>query len=48
MIGKLDPEVLRANETKMKKRGKIIGIVMMVGSILLSVILGPSNPAMWA
>ncbi len=40
MIGKLDPEVLRANETKMKKRGKTIGIVMMVGSVLLSVILG--------
>lgn len=40
MIGKLDPEVLRANETKMNKRGKIIGPVMMVGSVLLSVILG--------
>jgi hypothetical protein len=40
MIGKLDPEVLRANEAKMKKRGKLIGITMMVGSILLTVILG--------
>jgi hypothetical protein len=40
MIGKLDPEVLRANEIKMQKRGKIIGIVMMVGSVLLTVILG--------
>ena len=40
MIGKLDPEVLRANEVKMKKRGKIIGIVMMAGSVLLTVILG--------
>ena len=40
MIGKLDPEVLRANEIKMQKRGKVIGIVMMVGSVLLTVILG--------
>lgn len=40
MIGNLDPEVLRANEVKMKKRGKIIGITMMVGSIIFSVILG--------
>lgn len=40
MIGNLDPEVLRANEVKMKKRGKVIGITMMVGSIIFSVILG--------
>lgn len=40
MIGNLDPEVLRANEVKMKKRGKVIGITMMAGSILLTVILG--------
>lgn len=40
MIGKLDPEVLRANEIKMKKRGKVIGIMMMVGSVFLTVILG--------
>lgn len=40
MIGKLDPEVLRANEAKMNKRGKAIGIIMMVGSVFLTVILG--------
>ncbi len=40
MIGKLDPEVLRANEVKMKKRGKIIGTTMMIGSVFLTVILG--------
>lgn len=40
MIGKLDPEVLRANEVKMNKRGRIIGIAMMAGSVLLTVILG--------
>lgn len=40
MIGKLDPEVLRANEAKMNKRGKTIGIGMMVGSVLVTLILG--------
>ena len=40
MIGKLDPEVLHANEIKMKKRGKVIGIMMMVGAVFLTVILG--------
>ena len=40
MIGKLDPEVLRANEIRMNKRGKVIGIAMMVGSVLLTLILG--------
>src|SRR5688572_25093127 len=40
MIGKLDPEVLRANEEKMNKRGKIIGIAMMAGSVLLTIFFG--------
>ncbi|MBK7450872.1 MAG: DUF3592 domain-containing protein [Anaerolineales bacterium] len=40
MIGKLDPETLRANETKMNKRGKLIGATMMIGSIILTLVLG--------
>lgn len=40
MIGKLDPEVLRANQIKMNKRGKIIGIAMMAGALLITVVFG--------
>lgn len=40
MIGKLDPEILKANEEKMNKRGKVIGIAMMAGAILLTLVFG--------
>lgn len=38
MIGSLDPEKLRNNQTVMNKRGKIIGIAMMGGAILLTLV----------
>lgn len=40
MIGKLDPEVLRTNDEKMNKRGKIIGTTMMIGSFLITILFG--------
>jgi hypothetical protein len=40
MIGKLDPQALRENQEKMNKRGKIIGIAMILFSVLLTVFLG--------
>ncbi|MBL8079450.1 MAG: DUF3592 domain-containing protein [Anaerolineales bacterium] len=38
MIGQLDPEKLRANQRLMNKRGKIIGIAMMAGSALITLV----------